>query len=159
MKKIIFTLIFTLMSSVTFADGHSGKINLMGFFVGEAKAMFNDKGVGTFYYNGLAGYMAQGGTTFGDNSSHYCVGAGSIPGKGVEMGHCTIKFINGDTAMTYYEIPLDNTMNGTFKCLEGTGRYEGIECSGTTGYTQMKSADESKIHATNYLKGTYKLKK
>ena len=45
-----------------------------------------------------------GGTTFGDNSSHYCVGAGSIPGKGYEMGHCIIKFINGDTAITYYEI-------------------------------------------------------
>ena len=23
-------------------------------------------------------------------------------------------------------------MEGTFKCISGTGRYEGIECSGTT---------------------------
>ena len=104
MKKIIFTIIFTLMTSNTFADSHSGRINLMGFFVGDAKAMFNDKGVGTFFYDGLGGYMAQSGTTFGDNSSHYCVGAGSIPGKGVEMGHCTIKFINGDTAMSYHQM-------------------------------------------------------
>ena len=162
MKKIIIALIFTLMSmsSVSFADGHSGKISLAGFFVGDAKAIVDEKGnIMTFTYEGLSGFNAIEGTSFGDNSSHHCIGAGSIPGKGVEMGHCTIKFINGDTAMTYYEIPLDNTMNGTFKCLEGTGRYEGIECSGTTGYTQMKSADESKIHATNYLKGTYKLKK
>ena len=35
MRKIILTLIFTLMSmsSVSFADGHSGKISLAGFFV------------------------------------------------------------------------------------------------------------------------------
>ena len=103
--------------------------------------------------------MAVGGTTFGDNSSHYCVGAGSIPGKGYEMGHCIIKFINGDTAITYYEIKLGYSMEGTFKCISGTGRYEGIECSGTTGYTQIKTAQEGKIHSTNYLQGTYTLKK
>ena len=103
--------------------------------------------------------MAFGGTSFGDNSSHYCVGAGTIPGKGVEMGHCIIKFINGDTAITYYEIKLGYSMDGTFKCISGTGRYEGIECSGTTGYTQMKTALEGKVHSTNYLKGTYTLKK
>ena len=37
MKKIILTLIFTLTSSITFADGHSGKIDLKGFFVGMLK--------------------------------------------------------------------------------------------------------------------------
>ena len=51
------------------------------------------------------------------------------------MGHCIIKFINGDTAITYYEIKLGYSMEGTFKYISGTGRYEGIECSGTTGYT------------------------
>ena len=50
-------------------------------------------------------------------------------------------------------------MEGTFKCISGTGRYEGIECSGTTGYTQIKSAQEGKIHATNYYRCTYTLKK
>ena len=50
-------------------------------------------------------------------------------------------------------------MEGKFKCISGTGRYEGIECSGTTGYTQMKTALEGKVHSTNYLKGTYTLKK
>ena len=46
MKKIIITLIFTLMSmsSVSFADGHSGKISLAGFFVGDAKAIVDEKG-------------------------------------------------------------------------------------------------------------------
>ena len=39
------------------------------------------------------------------------------------------------------------------------GRYEGIECSGTTGYTQIKPAQEGRIHATNYYRGTYTLKK
>ncbi len=160
MKKIILTLIFTLMSSITFADGHSGKIDLKGFFVGDAKVIVDDKGNPmTFAYDGLVGMMAVGGTTFGDNSSHYCVGAGSIPGKGFEMGHCIIKFINGDTAITYYEIKLGYSMEGTFKCISGTGRYEGIECSGTTGYTQIKTAQEGKIHSTNYLQGTYTLKK
>ena len=118
MKKIILTLIFTLMSSITFADGHTGKIDLKGFFVGDAKVIVDDKGnTMTFAYDGLVGMMAVGGTTFGDNSSHYCVGAGSIPGKGFEMGHCIIKFINGDTAITYYEIKLGYSMEGTFKCI------------------------------------------
>ena len=160
MKKLILVLFFTLMSSLSFADGHSGKIDLKGFFVGDAKAIFDEKGNPmTFVYDGLVGMMAFGGTSFGDNSSHYCVGAGTIPGKGVEMGHCIIKFINGDTAITYYEIKLGYSMEGTFKCISGTGRYEGIECSGTTGYTQMKTALEGKVHSTNYLKGTYTLKK
>ena len=39
MKRILLALIFTLMSSTTFADGHSGKISLSGFFVGDAKAI------------------------------------------------------------------------------------------------------------------------
>ena len=162
MKKIILTLIFTLMSmsSVSFADGHSGKISLAGFFVGDAKAIVDEKGnIMTFTYEGLSGFNAIEGTSFGDNSSHHCIGAGSIPGKGFEMGHCKIMFINGDTAIIYYEIKLGYSMEGTFKCISGTGRYEGIECSGTTGYTQIKPAQEGKIHATNYYRGTYKLKK
>ena len=44
MKKIILTLIFILISSVSFADGHSGKISLAGFFVGDAKAIVDEKG-------------------------------------------------------------------------------------------------------------------
>ena len=77
----------------------------------------------------------------------------------MKWGHCIIKFINGDTAITYYEIKLGYSMEGTFKCISGTGRYEGIECSGTTGYTQIKTAQEGKVHSTNYLQGTYTLKK
>ena len=162
MKKIIIALIFTLMSmsSVSFADGHSGKISLAGFFVGDAKAIVDEKGnIMTFTYEGLSGFNAIEGTSFGDNSSHHCIGAGTIPGKGFEMGHCKIMFINGDTAIIYYEIKLGYSMEGTFKCISGTGRYEGIECSGTTGYTQIKPAQEGKIHATNYYRGTYTFKK
>ena len=46
MRKIILALIFTLMSmpSISFADGHSGKISLAGFFVGDAKAIVDEKG-------------------------------------------------------------------------------------------------------------------
>ena len=160
MRRIVLLLIFTLMSSTTFADNHSGKIDLKGFFVGDAKAILDDKGnFMTFAYDGLVGMMAQGGTTFGDGSSHYCVGAGSIPGKGVEMGHCKITFLNGDTAITYYEIKLGSSMDGTFKCISGTGKYEGIECSGTTGYTSLQSALEGKVHSSINQKGTYTLKK
>ena len=103
--------------------------------------------------------MAIGGTTFGDNSSHYCIGAGTIPGKGFEMGHCIIKFINGDTAITYYEIKLGYSMEGTFKCISGTGRYEGIECSGTTGYTQIKQLKKVKYIQRIITGTTYTLKK
>ena len=66
---------------------------------------------------------------------------------------------NDQKNRTYYEIKLGYSMEGTFKCISGTGRYEGIECSGTTGYTQMKTAQEGKVHSTNFLKGTYTLKK
>ena len=42
------------MSSLSFADGHSGKIDLKGFFVGDAKAIFDEKGNPmTFAYDGL----------------------------------------------------------------------------------------------------------
>ena len=55
MKKLILALIFTLMSSLSFADGHSGKIDLAGFFVGDAKAIVDEKGNPmTFVYDGLS---------------------------------------------------------------------------------------------------------
>ena len=77
MKRILLALIFTLMSSTTFADGHSGKISLSGFFVGDAKAIVDEKGnIMTFTYEGQSGFNAIEGTSFGDNSSHYCIGAG-----------------------------------------------------------------------------------
>jgi|TARA_B100001175_G_scaffold22932_1_gene17161 hypothetical protein len=160
MKKIIAIIILSIMSTASFADGHSGKIDLKGFFVGDAKVILDDKGnMLTFTYEGIAGYEAQGDTTFGDKSSHYCLGAGTIPGKGVELGHCKIMFLDGDTAMIFYEIPLGKPMDGTFTCISGTGKYEGIECSGSSGYQGIKSAQENKIHASNYYKGTYTLKK
>jgi hypothetical protein len=91
MKKIIATIIFSLMSTASLADGHSGKIDLEGFFQADAKFIFDDKGIGTYVYDGMGGLRAMRGSSFGDSSSGYCVGAGSIPGKGVEMGHCTMK--------------------------------------------------------------------
>ena len=45
MKKIITTIIFSLMSVVSFADSHSGKIDLKGFFQADAKFLFDDKGI------------------------------------------------------------------------------------------------------------------
>ena len=64
MKKLILALVFTLMSSLSFADGHSGKIDLKGFFVGDAKAIFDEKGNPmTFAYDGLVGMMAFVGGT------------------------------------------------------------------------------------------------
>ena len=41
MKKIITTIIFSLMSVVSFADSHSGKIDLEGFFQADAKFLFD----------------------------------------------------------------------------------------------------------------------
>ena len=73
MRKILITLIISLFSTASLADNHSGKIDLKGFFVGDAKAIFDEKGNPmTFVYDGLVGMMAFGGTSFGDNSSHYC---------------------------------------------------------------------------------------
>jgi len=159
MKKIIATIILSIMSTVSLADDHSGKIDLEGFFQADAKFLFDDKGIGTYVYDGMGGLKAMRGSSFGDSSSGYCVGAGSIPGKGVELGHCKIMFLDGDTAMIFYEIPLGKPMDGTFTCISGTGKYEGIECSGSSGYQGIKSAQENKIHASNYYKGTYTLKK
>ena len=43
MKKIIATIIFSLMSTASLADGHSGKIDLEGFFQADAKFIFHFK--------------------------------------------------------------------------------------------------------------------
>ena len=53
MKKIIATIIFSLMSTASLADGHSGKIDLEGFFQADAKFIFDDKGIGTYVYDGM----------------------------------------------------------------------------------------------------------
>ena len=75
------------------------------------------------------------------------------------MGHCKINQMDGDTIFTYYEIPLGDSMNGTFKCLGGTGKYKGIECSGSTGYTPINSAQENKFASSIYFMGEYELMK
>ena len=59
MKKIIATMIFSLMSTASLADGHSGKIDLEGFFQADAKFIFDDKGIGTYVYDGMGGLRAQ----------------------------------------------------------------------------------------------------
>ena len=43
MKKIIATIIFSLMSTASLADGHSGKIDLEGFFQADAKMSADKK--------------------------------------------------------------------------------------------------------------------
>ena len=120
--------------------------DLKGFIVGDNKFLTDNEGnFLTFTYDGVGGLMAVEGTTFMDNASQYCLGAGTIPGKGFEMGHCKINLMDGDAVFTYYEIPIGDSMNGTFKCLGGTGKYKGIECSGSTGYTPINSAQENKF--------------
>ncbi len=159
-KKIYLIMMFIIFTSSSFAEGHKGKIDLKGFFVADGKLLNDDKGnFLTFTYEGIGGFMAVEGTTFLDNSSQYCLGAGTIPGKGFEMGHCKINLIDGDTIFTYYEIQLGKPMNGTFKCIGGTGKYDGITCGGTTGYTQINSAQEGKVHSSNFMKGEYTLMK
>ena len=88
--------------------------------------------------------MAGEGTIFMDNASQYCLGAGTIPGKGFEMGHCKINLMDGDAVFTNYEIPLGDSMNGTFKCLGGTGKYKGIECSGSTGLSLIHISEPTR---------------
>ena len=57
------------------------------------------------------------------------------------------------------KLKLGYSMEGTFKCISGTGRYEGIECSGTTGYTQIKTAQEGKFIQRIIYKGNLYFKK
>ena len=160
MKKIYVIMFFLIFTTSSFADGHKGKIDLKGFIVGDNKFLTDNEGnFLTFTYDGVGGLMAVEGTTFMDNASQYCLGAGTIPGKGFEMGHCKINLMDGDAVFTYYEIPLGDSMNGTFKCLGGTGKYKGIECSGSTGYTPINSAQENKFASSIYFMGEYALMK
>ena len=69
MKKIIATIILSIMSTVSLADGHSGKIDLEGFFQADAKFLFDDKGIGTYVYDGMGWLKAMRGSSFGDSSS------------------------------------------------------------------------------------------
>ena len=95
MKKIILTLIFTLMSSLSFADGHSGKIDLKGFFVGDGMTRFFGSlfigavvmaiWVGFIRPDGLQGTWAFFNLVFLQNLSAFCVGIYTI--KINKLGH------------------------------------------------------------------------
>ena len=50
-------------------------------------------------------------------------------------------------------------LTSTYADMNDSDKNRAWECSGTTGYTQIKPAQEGKIHATNYYRGTYTLKK
>lgn len=88
----------------------------------------------------VVGTYESSGVTFhdtGDISTHTAKGSfDHINGEGTQEGHVYRSFKDGSTTVVRYEGRARETDDGrigegTFHCVEGTGRFKGIQCSGT----------------------------
>ena len=161
MKIILFILSFLFVNFNTYADGHSGKIDLEGFGAWSLNVMNAGNGNLSITYDGLFSGIAMNGTKFGNNSSVQCVG-GLTTSKGKfndETGICKFLFANGDTAFTKYigSGEAGKSGSGTFEFIGGTGKYKSISGSGTVTRVQIQAAKKGFTQSRNVFKGSYKL--
>jgi hypothetical protein len=154
MKNFFLTVLFVLISSISFAD--QGEIKQHGIFTGQSKIIGDDKGNFTVTYDGVIGLIAIDGTTFGDKTSSHCLGSiVSVGGKGFESGTCINKFEDGGTATIHYEGEFGKEFE--WKYVSGTGKYANISGGGTSSYKPFNSAKDGVVQSFNEFSGTYNL--
>jgi len=105
MKIIITTIILTLFSSLSFADGHtSGKFNASGMGAWEVNAMNAGKGDMAITYDGIAGLADDTPDSIFHKSTMHCIGGLTLQaGKFTdETGMCRFDLIDGESVL--YEV-------------------------------------------------------
>ena len=100
MKIILTTIILTLFSSLSFADGHtSGKFNTSGMGAWKINAMDAGKGDMAITYDGIAGLTDKTPDSIFNKSTMHCIGGLTLQaGKFTdETGMCRFDLIDGES--------------------------------------------------------------
>ena len=160
-KILIMVLLILFSSSVYAGDDRSGKISLEGIFAGTLTMLDAGKGNLAITYDGVMGIKALDGTTFGDRATWHCVGGlTALGGKfDNEHGICKWQFPDGDTAFSTYEGvgALGKQVNGKWRFIGGTGKYENISGEGVFFRQSVRGAKDGTAQAYNKSTGTYSL--
>ena len=160
MKKIIFTFILCVITTVSFADGHgSGNFELEGFGSWDINAINAGEGDLAITYDGIASMRDKKNDPVFNNVSVHCVGgltteAGKFED---ETGMCRFDLFDGESVFIKYDgigtTGVDGS--GTFTFIRGTGKYENIKGSGTSSRTNLKTKKKGFASTFNLFKGKY----
>ena len=155
MKKIILTIIFSFLTSGTFAD--SGKFNASG--AGSCAMNIMDGGNGnlSITYDGNAGLSDKEGSMF-DKSTMHCIGGLTmVAGKfDDETGMCTFYLMDGEKIFINYKGKGTGGQGGSgdFVIMGGTGKYENISGTGFSSRQNLKGK-AGMAHSLNQMSGSY----
>ena len=127
MKKILVTMILSLITTVSFADGHtSGKFNASGMGAWEVNAMNAGKGDMAITYDGIAGLTDEAPDSIFHKSTMHCIGGLTLQaGKFTdETGMCRFDLIDGESVYMKYqgEGTGGKGGTGTFIIMKGVGQ-------------------------------------
>ena len=106
MKKIIVTIILSLITTVSFADGHtSGKFNASGMGAWKVNVMNAGKGDMSVTYDGIAGLADENPDSIFHKSTMHCIGGLTLQaGKFKdETGMCRFDLFDGESVYMKYE--------------------------------------------------------
>ena len=160
MKKIIAAIRFSLMSTVSFADGlTSGKFNASGMGAWEVNAMDAGQGDMAITYDGIAGLSDETPDSIFHKSTMHCIGGLTLQaGKFAdETGMCRFDLFDGESVFIKYTGKGTTGVDGSgaFVFVRGTGKYENIKGSGTSSRTNLKTKKKGFASTLNIFKGEY----
>ena len=157
MKKIIFTILFSMLSTTAFAN--SGKINFEGFGSWDITAINAGKGDLAITYDGIASMKDKNGDQVFNNVSVHCVGGLTTQGGNFadETGMCRFDLFDGESVFIKYTGKGTTGVDGSgaFVFVRGTGKYENIKGSGTSSRTNLKTKKKGFASTLNIFKGEY----
>ena len=161
MKKIIVTIILSLITTVSFADGHtSGKFNASGMGAWKVNVMNAGKGDMSVTYDGIAGLSDDTPDSIFHKSTMHCIGGLTLQaGKFKdETGMCRFDLFDGESVYMKYEGEGTGGVGGTgtFEIIRGTGKYENITGSGFSSRQNLKSKAPGFSTSMNQMSGEYK---
>ena len=161
MKKILVTIILSLITTVSFADGHtSGKFNASGMGAWEVNAMNAGKGDMAITYDGIAGLTDETPDSIFHKSTMHCIGGLTLQaGKFTdETGMCRFDLIDGESVYMKYqgEGTGGSGGTGTFTIIKGTGKYENITGTGFSSRQNLMTKAPGFSTSMNQMSGEYK---
>ena len=161
MKKIIATIILSITSTVSFADGHaSGKFNASGMGAWEVNAMDAGQGDMAVTYDGIAGLTDETPDSIFNKSTMHCIGGLTLQaGKFTdETGMCRFDLIDGESVYMKYEGEGTGGKGGTgtFIIMKGTGKYENITGTGFSSRQNLMTKAPGFSTSMNQMSGEYK---
>ena len=146
MKKILVTMILSLITTLSFADGHtSGKFNASGMGAWEVNVMNAGKGDMAITYDGIAGLTDETPDSIFHKSTMHCIGGLTLQaGKFTdETGMCRFDLIDGESVYMKYQG-------------EGTGKYENITGTGFSSRQNLMTKAPGFTTSMNQMSGEYK---